>query len=88
MIVNSKKKMEYRSNADQKCFKSANNENSALVTQNNRPEFILPKINIIDHLIQKVSYCTYMCTINHYAGYRLYMRGKVLCLNTKTKNHL
>lgn len=44
MIINSKK-MEYRSNADQKCFKSANNENSALVTQNNRPEYILPKIN-------------------------------------------
>lgn len=44
MIVNSKK-MEYRSNADQKCFKSANNEGSALVTQNNRPEYILPKIN-------------------------------------------
>ena len=46
------------------------------------------KNNIIDHLIQKVIYCTYMCTINHYARYRLYMRGKVLCLNTKTKNHL
>ena len=46
------------------------------------------KYFIIDHLIQKVCYCTYMCTINHYAGYRLYMRGKVLCLNTKTKNHL
>lgn len=45
-------------------------------------------IYIIDHLIQKVIYCTYMCTINHYARYRLYMRGKVLCLNTKTKNHL
>lgn len=44
MLINSKK-MEYRSNADQKCFKSANNENSALVTQNNRPEYILPKFN-------------------------------------------
>ena len=44
MITNSKK-MEYRSNADQQCSKSANNEGSALVTQNNRPEYILPKIN-------------------------------------------
>ena len=44
MIVNSKK-MEYRSNADQQRSKSANNEGSALVTQNNRPEYILPKIN-------------------------------------------
>ena len=44
MITNSKK-MEYRSNADQQCSKSANNEGSALVTQNNRPEYILPKMN-------------------------------------------
>ena len=44
MIVNSKK-MEYRGNAEQQCSKSANNEDSALVTQNNRPEYILPKIN-------------------------------------------
>lgn len=44
MNINSKK-MEYRSNADQKCSKSANNEDSARVTQNNRPEYILPKIN-------------------------------------------
>lgn len=39
MIINSKK-MEYMSNADQKCFKSANNENSALVMRNNKPEYI------------------------------------------------
>ena len=44
MIINSKK-MEHRSNADQKCSKSANNEDSSLVTQNNRTEYILPKIN-------------------------------------------
>ena len=44
MIVNSKK-MKYRGNADQQCSKSANNEDSALVMRNNRPEYILPKIN-------------------------------------------
>ena len=37
--------MEHRSNADQQYSKSANNKGSALVTQNNRPEYILPKIN-------------------------------------------
>lgn len=49
MIVNSKK-MEYRNNADQKCSKSANNENSALVTQNNRPEYILQKLIILKNM--------------------------------------